>query len=108
MRKHQEVACLAGVLIVEFTHLLLLICQAYAPGLLRAEVEPVRVSMQHGPLSPAFSPLQVVPSLGQVKVLHRRLAAAAPQGGEGPAPFPQLAARWAAAHKGKVFTDQVG
>lgn len=52
--------------------------------------------------------LQVVPSLGQVKVLHRRLAAAAPQGGEGPAPFPQLAARWAAAQKGKVFTDQVG
>lgn len=52
--------------------------------------------------------LQVVPSLGQVKVLHRRLAAAAPHGGEGPAPFPQLAARWAAAQKGKVFTDQVG
>ncbi len=51
--------------------------------------------------------LQVVPSLGQVKVLHRRLAAAAPQGGQGPAPFPQLATRWAAMHKGKVFTDQV-
>ncbi len=53
--------------------------------------------------------LQVVPSLGQVKVLHRRLAVAAGSGWDArEAPtFPQLAQRWAAAHKGKAFTDQV-
>ena len=49
---------------------------------------------------------QVVPSLGQVKVLHRRLAAAAPDGGAAPPAFPALAQRWAASHKGKAFTDQ--
>lgn len=47
----------------------------------------------------------MVPSLGQVKVIHRRLAAAAGPG-EGAPPFPHLAARWAASHKGKAFTDQ--
>lgn len=56
-----------------------------------------RLASHHAP--------QVVPSLGQVKVLHRRLAAAASPG-EGAPPFPQLAAGWAAAHKGKAFTDQ--
>lgn len=57
-----------------------------------------------GPTKP-----QVVPSLGQVKVLHRRLALAAPGGGAAaPACFPAMAQRWAAVHKGKAFTDQVG
>ncbi|PSC73504.1 telomerase reverse transcriptase [Micractinium conductrix] len=48
---------------------------------------------------------EVVPSLGAVKVLHRRLAAA--EGPEGPPAFPVLATRWAGAHKGKTYTDQV-
>lgn len=48
----------------------------------------------------------MVPCLGQVKVIHRRLAAAVQP--EGVPPFPQLAQHWAAAHKGKAFTDQVG
>ena len=54
----------------------------------------------------ACAPLQVVPSLGQMKVLHRRLASAAQPGGA--QPFPQLAQGWAASHRGKAFIDQVG
>ncbi len=49
--------------------------------------------------------LQVVPSLGQVKVIPRRMAAAAQP--EGAPPFPLLAQQWAAGHKGKAYTDQV-
>jgi hypothetical protein len=45
-----------------------------------------------------------VPSLGQVKVIPRRLAAA--EGPEGLPHFPALAARWAASHRGKAYTDQ--
>ncbi|KAL4860163.1 Telomerase reverse transcriptase [Chlorella vulgaris] len=48
---------------------------------------------------------EVVPSLGQAKVIPRRLAAAAQP--EGAPSFPQLAQGWAATHKGKAFTDQV-
>ena len=51
-------------------------------------------------------PQQVVPSLGQMKVLHRRLASPAQPGGA--QPFPQLAQGWAASHRGKAFIDQVG
>ena len=54
---------------------------------------------------PTAATRQVVPSLGAVKVLHRRLAAA--EGPEGPPAFPVLATRWAGAHKGKTYTDQV-
>lgn len=60
-------------------------------------------------LSERCCALQVISSLGQVKVLHRRLATAAGAGDAGneAPPFPQLAQRWAAVHKGKAFADQV-
>ncbi|KAL4423217.1 hypothetical protein ABPG77_000009 [Micractinium sp. CCAP 211/92] len=73
--------------------------------LLLSLVEPLLQREQYAVLK--YS--EVVPSLGQVKVLHRRLAVAAGSGWDArEAPtFPQLAQRWAAAHKGKAFTDQV-
>ena len=76
--------------------------------------------------APAPLALQVVPGLGQVQVLRRRLAttigpagagggggagAASQGGGVGGTPpstsFPELARRWADSHRGKAYTDQV-